>query len=140
MLKNIIKEIKNKYNVNIVYKKHLNNIAEYNDNLKTIIIKSEYKNNINDVQRKVISNYRGLSNVNYLLLELDKSLEQANTKSRPGVDGFSYIFIKKFWNILESFGIFWKVLERFQNTFKDIYWYNKWSVNIVKINLKQKVY
>jgi hypothetical protein len=49
MLKNIIKEIKNKYNVNIVYKKHLNNIAEYNDNLKTIIIKSEYKNNINDL-------------------------------------------------------------------------------------------
>ena len=26
-------------------------------------------------------------------LELDKSLEQANTKSAPGVDGFSYIFI-----------------------------------------------
>ena len=49
MLKNIIKEIKNKYDVNIVYKKHLNNIAEYNDNLKTIIIKSEYKNNINDL-------------------------------------------------------------------------------------------
>ena len=32
-------------------------------------------------------------------LELDKSLEQANIKSAPGVDGFSYIFIKKFWNI-----------------------------------------
>ena len=34
-----------------------------------------YKNNINDVQRKVISNYRGWSNVNYLLLGLDKSLD-----------------------------------------------------------------
>ena len=35
-------------------------------------------------------------------LELDKSLEQANTKSAPGVDGFSYIFIKKFWNIYRT--------------------------------------
>ena len=34
--------------------------------------------------------------------ELDKSLEQANTKSAPGVDGFSYIFIKKFWNIYRT--------------------------------------
>ena len=50
MLKNIIKEIKNKYDVNIVYKKHLNNTAEYDDNLKTIIVKSEYKNNINDLK------------------------------------------------------------------------------------------
>ena len=35
-------------------------------------------------------------------LELDKSLEQANTKSALGVDGFSYIFIKKFWNIYRT--------------------------------------
>lgn len=49
MLKNIIKEIKIKYKVNIVYKKHLDNIAEYNHNIKTIIVKSEYKNNINDL-------------------------------------------------------------------------------------------
>ena len=32
-------------------------------------------------------------------LELYKSLEQANTKSAPGVDGFSYTFIRKFWHI-----------------------------------------
>jgi len=29
--------------------------------------------------------------------ELDRSLKQVNIKSAPGVDGFSYRFIKKFW-------------------------------------------
>ena len=36
---------------------------------------------------------------NLTILELDKSLDQANLKSAPGVDGFSYGFIKNFWNI-----------------------------------------
>ncbi len=31
--------------------------------------------------------------------ELDKALDKANIKSAPGVDGFSYRFIKCFWNI-----------------------------------------
>ena len=35
-------------------------------------------------------------------LELDKALDQANLKSTPGVDGFSYGFIKKFWNIYRT--------------------------------------
>ena len=30
--------------------------------------------------------------------ELDKALEEANMKSAPGVDGFSYRFIKEFWH------------------------------------------
>ena len=33
------------------------------------------------------------------ILELDKSLEQANKKSAPGIDGISYKFIDAFWNI-----------------------------------------
>ena len=32
-------------------------------------------------------------------IELDKALESANTKSAPGIDGFTYTFIRKFWNI-----------------------------------------
>jgi hypothetical protein len=31
--------------------------------------------------------------------ELDKALDKANIKSAPGVDGFSYRFIKRFWEI-----------------------------------------
>jgi hypothetical protein len=31
--------------------------------------------------------------------ELDKALDKANVKSAPGVDGFSYRFIKNFWEI-----------------------------------------
>jgi hypothetical protein len=31
--------------------------------------------------------------------ELDKSLLKANLRSAPGIDGYSYRFIKKFWNI-----------------------------------------
>ena len=33
------------------------------------------------------------------ITELDLSLEQSNMKSSPGMDGFSYTFIKKCWNI-----------------------------------------
>ena len=33
------------------------------------------------------------------ILELDKSLEQANKKSAPGIDGISHKFIDSFWNI-----------------------------------------
>jgi hypothetical protein len=46
-MKNIINLIKTKYNVKIIYKKHLNNIAEYDDNNKTIIVNTEYKKNMN---------------------------------------------------------------------------------------------
>ena len=49
MLNNIIKEIKIRYKVNIKYKKYLENIAEYDDNTKTIIINSEYKNDIENL-------------------------------------------------------------------------------------------
>ena len=35
-------------------------------------------------------------------LELNKALDQANLKSAPGVDGFSYGFIKKIWNIYRT--------------------------------------
>ena len=35
-------------------------------------------------------------------LELDKALDQANMKSAPGVDGFTYGFIKKFWHIYRT--------------------------------------
>ena len=35
-------------------------------------------------------------------LELNKALDQANLKSAPGVDGFSYGFIKNFWNIYRT--------------------------------------
>jgi len=31
--------------------------------------------------------------------ELDKALKQVNLKSAPGIDGYSYRFIKKFWSI-----------------------------------------
>jgi hypothetical protein len=33
------------------------------------------------------------------IAELDKALEQVNIKSAPGIDGYSYRFIKKFWDI-----------------------------------------
>ena len=33
------------------------------------------------------------------ILELDKSLDESNTKSDPGPDGFSYKFISAFWKI-----------------------------------------
>ena len=33
------------------------------------------------------------------ILELDLSLEQSNLRSAPGPDGFSYKFIKSFWDI-----------------------------------------
>ena len=36
------------------------------------------------------------------ILELDKSLEQANKKSAPGIDGISYKFIDSFWNIYRT--------------------------------------
>ncbi len=39
--------------------------------------------------------------------ELDRSMDGANMKSAPGVDGLSNVFLKKFWNYLEIlyFGI-----------------------------------
>ena len=33
------------------------------------------------------------------ITELDTALDQSNLKSSPGMDGFSYKYIKKFWNI-----------------------------------------
>ena len=33
------------------------------------------------------------------IVELDNALEHANGKSAPGVDGFTYGFIRKFWHI-----------------------------------------
>ena len=33
------------------------------------------------------------------ITELDNPLEHANGKSAPGVDGFTYGFIRKFWHI-----------------------------------------
>jgi len=33
-----------------------------------------------------------------LIEELDKSLKQVNLKSSPGIDGYSYRFIKRFWD------------------------------------------
>ena len=43
----IINAIKTKYNVKLRYKKHLSNIAEYDDDHKTIIVNLEYKNDVN---------------------------------------------------------------------------------------------
>jgi len=37
-----------------------------------------------------------------LIEELDKALKQVNIKSAPGVDGYSYRFIKKFWSIFRT--------------------------------------
>jgi len=34
--------------------------------------------------------------------ELDKALKQVNIKSAPGIDGYSYRFIKKFWSTFRS--------------------------------------
>ena len=36
------------------------------------------------------------------ILELDKSLDESNTKSAPGPDGFSYKFISAFWKIFRK--------------------------------------
>lgn len=41
----IIKTIKRKYTVKIKYKKHMDNMAEYDDNDKTIFVNTKYKNN-----------------------------------------------------------------------------------------------
>jgi hypothetical protein len=38
----------------------------------------------------------------YNILELDKSLELANFKSAPGIDGYSNRFINEFWHIFRE--------------------------------------
>ena len=35
------------------------------------------------------------------LEEIEKALKQINLKSAPGIDGYSYKFIKQFWQIFE---------------------------------------
>ena len=45
------------------------------------------------------SNEKDVLDRNLECNELDKALDEANMKSAPGVDGFSYKFIKEFWQL-----------------------------------------